>query len=107
MRQFDSKATRDLVAHAGIAILKVIANWLDSPPQLVQLAGETAGCANDHISWAGMPIHGTQDLRIRGQLVADRGGSDAINRFLPSSFARSGIFDPTGGNTPTRKCDRE
>src|SRR5229473_3451020 len=48
----DSEAARDLVAHAGIAVLHVVILGIASTPEFMQIAGETARGTDDYVAWA-------------------------------------------------------
>ena len=51
--QLDPEPAGDLVAHAGVAVLDVVALRVAGPPQLVQVAGQRAGGADDDVARAG------------------------------------------------------
>ena len=47
---FDAEAAGDLVAHAGVAVLDVVALGVAGAPQLVQVAGHRAGRADHDVA---------------------------------------------------------
>ena len=47
--QLHPEPARHLVAHAGVAVLHVVALRVAGPPQLVQVAGQRAGRADDDV----------------------------------------------------------
>src|SRR5690606_35214643 len=57
----------DLVAHAGVAVLDVVALRIAGTPQLVQLAGHRPGGAHDDVARSGDLVDRTDDLALRGQ----------------------------------------
>ena len=48
--QSDAEAAGDLVTHAGVAVLDVVALRVPGPPQLVQVTGHRAGRADHDVT---------------------------------------------------------
>src|ERR1035438_2410499 len=46
----DAEAARDLVAHAGVAVLHVVILGIARPPEFMQVAWQAASCAHDDIA---------------------------------------------------------
>ena len=65
----------DLVAHAGVAVLHVVALAVAHPPELVQVTGHRAGRAQHHVTWVAELVdgadHGGLGQQPRGQPVGD------------------------------------
>ncbi len=65
-----AETARDLVAHAGIAVLEVIAAGLGAAPELVQLARQAAGGRDQGRALAQCAIDRAEHLRVGGKARA-------------------------------------
>ena len=73
--ELDAEAAGDLVAHARVAVLDVVALRVARAPQLVQVAGHRARRAHDDVARAGDAVDDAEHLALRGQrAVAERVG---------------------------------
>ena len=66
-RQLDPEAARDLITHAGVPVLDVVALRVARPPELVQLARHRARGADDHVGGGGRIVDGADHLALRRQ----------------------------------------
>ena len=66
-RKLDAESARNLVAHAGVAVLDVVAVRVRDPPELVQLAGHRAGGADDDVARSRRIVDGADHLALRRQ----------------------------------------
>src|SRR5208283_5568948 len=66
---FDSKASADLVSHAGVAVLEVVALGIASTPHFMQVARKTARCANQHIAWSRNLVHNPDDFSLADRMA--------------------------------------
>ena len=64
-RHFHAEAPGDLISHAGVAVLEVIALRIARAPQLVQIAGKTAGRAHDDVGRCECFLKSADHLRLR------------------------------------------
>ena len=90
MRHLDAEPAGELVAHAGEAVLEVVAAGRAGAPELVQFARQAARGADDDRVARRMPVDRAQHLGVRGPLGIGRRG-DAIHRLAPLGSQR---FDP-------------
>ena len=61
---FGADAAGDLVPHAGVAVLQVEAARLPGAPELVQVAGQAAGSADDDVLRLGEVIDDADDVAL-------------------------------------------
>ncbi len=73
-RHLHAEPAGDLVAHAGVAVLHVVALRVPRAPQLVQIARQAAGGADHHVARARRRVvHRADDLALaRAAAVAQR-----------------------------------
>ncbi len=75
----DADPGRDLVAHAGVAVLQVVLARRAGPPQLVQVARERTGRVDHHVVVADDRVQRAQHLGLRrygARVVGTVGGLD-------------------------------
>ena len=71
--ELDPEAAGDLVAHARVAVLDVVALRVARAPQLVQVAGHRAGGADDDVARPGDAVDDADHLALGGaRRVAER-----------------------------------
>ena len=63
-RHLRAETTGDLVSHAGISVLEVIALRIGRAPELVKLAGQPAGGAHDDAARSGRAVDGADHLSV-------------------------------------------
>ena len=68
-RQLRPEAPGDLVSHARVAVLEVVAARIPRPPEAVELAGEAARGADDHVARARGPVDRADHLGLGGRNV--------------------------------------
>ena len=77
-----AEAAGDLVFHAGIAILEVVALRVAAAPELVPVAGQTAGCTDHYTFLARNLIHRSDRRALRHRRAS---GNWALDReFTPA-----------------------
>src|SRR5882724_2672790 len=75
----------DFVAHAGIAVLQVIAFDVPRAPELVQITGQTPGRANHHVLWPREFVYHADDFALTdGRTVAK--SENALDLSFPILF---------------------
>src|SRR5204862_3821006 len=84
----DADAGRDLVAHAGVAVLQVVLARRAGPPQLVQVAGERAGRVDHHVVVTYDRVQGPEDLGLGRYGVLVVGAVGRFHDLLPAFLAR-------------------
>ena len=82
MRHLYPQASRDFVAHAGIAILHVITAGLARAPEFVQVSGHAPGGADHNVRRPGKIVDDADDFRLRNRGIL-RKAVDAIHFFFP------------------------
>ena len=87
-RELDAEAARDLVAHARVAVLDVVALRVARAPELVQVAGHRAGGADDDVGRRGRVVDGADHRALRGRVVLDR--VEARHLGVPLAVRRAG-----------------
>ena len=102
-RELGAHPARDLVAHARVAVLDVVALavGIGRPPQLVQVAGHRAGGADDHVALAGRLVDGADHLGLARQRAV-AGGVEARDLLVPRRSPRRRRAPPM----PRRPGDR-
>jgi hypothetical protein len=85
----DADARRDLVAHAGVAVLQVVLARASRAPELVQVAGERAGRVDDDVVVADHGVQGAEDLGLSGHRVLVVRPVDRVHDLLPALLARA------------------
>ncbi len=84
----DAERGRDLVAHAGVAVLQVVLARGAGPPQLVQVAGERAGRVDHDVLVADDRVQRAQHLRLRRHRAVVLGPEGRLHCLLPAGLAR-------------------
>ena len=69
-----AESAGDLVAHAGVAVLDVVAHRVAHLPELVQVAGHRAGRADHHVPRVGEVVDETEHLALREPAVLGHRG---------------------------------
>ena len=98
--ELDAHPARDLVAHARVAVLDVVALRVARPPQLVQVARHRAGRAHHHAGLAGGVVDRADHLGLaRQRLVARRHEPRHLGRPRRGLLGRPRATtpDPRGG----------
>jgi len=93
--QLDPDPARNLVAHAGVAVLQVVAFGIAGAPQLVQVAGQAARRAEHHILRAGKRVEHADHLALAEQRAVLQ-GVDALYLGVPGGVVL-GAAPPVGG----------
>ena len=81
-RHGHAEATGDLVAHGGVAVLHVVRVRAAGAPDLVQVAGQAAGRADDHAVLAGSLVDEADDLGL-GDVLGRRQVADSLDLVVP------------------------
>src|SRR5688572_17249288 len=105
VRHLYAESARNLVPHAGVTVLEVIAARLGTAPQLVQLAGEPARGADDRRALAERAVDGAQHLRVRRQ--ADARARRGVHGLAPLAGERARALAPGRVRLPTRETGCE
>ena len=63
-RHLHAEAAGDLVTHARVPVLDVVALRIPRAPQLVEVARHRARCAHDDVTWSGGPVDCADDLGL-------------------------------------------
>ena len=88
--QLDAQSAGDLVAHARVAVLDVVALRVPRAPELVQVARHRAGGADDDVRRSRRVVDGADHLALSGQrLVTQPIQARRPPRPTPCSSARS------------------
>src|SRR4029453_14282729 len=100
------EATSDLVAHARVAVLHVVALWVPGAPQLVQIAGHRACRAHDDAPGTGDVVHTTDHLALRHAVWAAlrTAGVGGVHGPLPCTCELMGVVRILPIDVPARKC---
>src|SRR5207249_2203039 len=91
--EFHAQPSGDLVAHAGEAVLQVIARGLLGLPVLVQLPGQAPRGADQDVGRLRSSLHRTDDLGVRWQWLIARGG-EGLRRRAPAAALRMRALYP-------------
>ena len=102
--ELDAHAARDLVAHARVAVLDVVAlaGRVARAPELVQVAGHRAGRAHDDAGLAGRVVDRADDRRPGWAAAPSRG---ATSRATSSPHAAR-LVGGARASTPRRRASR-
>src|SRR6185312_15068321 len=96
----------DLVAHARVAVLEVIAAWLLGLPVLVQFTRQAPGSSHQDIGRPGRLLYRADDLRIRGQPRCYRRG-ERLGCAQPAAAFLLGAPGPGIRHAPGAECGAE
>ncbi len=77
-----AQSARDLVAHAGIAVLQVIALGVARPPELVQVTGQAPRGAHDDVAGLRKGVDDPDDLGL-GEARPTLGACQALDFLVP------------------------
>src|SRR5579862_3950009 len=106
MRELDAECTRDLVAHAGVAILEVIAAHLLGLPVPMELAGQATGGSDDDVGGLRRALYRADDLRIGGQPFV-RCAREGFRGLPPTRTLCPSARGPVRSGPPVTECSAQ